>query len=323
MRALVSHDFGGIDSLEVAELPDPEVLPGTVLVRVASAPVNFADTLMVSGLYQLKPEPPFAPGYELAGVVVASGEGAGFQPGDRVCGFTPHGAMAELALLPAEACDRLPESVGFDEASSLPGTYGTSYHALVDRGHLEPGETLLVLGAAGGVGLAAVQIGRALGARVIAAVSSQAKSDAVTAAGADAVIRYDQEDLRDGIAKSTSSQGVDVVFDPVGGDATEAALRSTRWNGRLLVVGFASGEIPKIPLNLTLLKGNSLVGVFWGRFTAEEPERSLANRRRLLQWAADGTIEPNIAHRLPLDQGQVGLRMVAGREAAGRVVLKP
>ncbi len=323
MRALVCRDFGGIDALEVAELPDPEVVPGSVVVRIASAPVNFADTLMVSGQYQLKPEPPFAPGYELAGVVLAAGEGAGFEPGARVCGFIPYGAMAELALLPAESCDLLPDSVGFDEASSLPGTYGTSYHALVDRADLRPGETLLVLGAAGGVGLAAVQIGKALGARVIAAVSSGPKADAVMAAGADAVIRYDREDLRDAIRQVTASNGVDVVFDPVGGDATEAALRSIRWNGRLLVVGFAAGDIPRIPLNLPLLKGNSLVGVFWGRFTAEEPEKSRANRVMLLEWAADGIIAPNVAHRLPLDQGQMAMRMVAGREAAGRVVIKP
>lgn len=323
MRALVCRDFTGIDTLEVAELPDPEVAPGTVLVRVASAPVNFADTLMVSGLYQLKPEPPFAPGYELAGVVVAAAPDSGFEPGERVCGFIPHGSMAELALVPAASCDRLPSSVGFDEASSLPGTYGTSYHALVDRARLQSDETLLVLGASGGVGLAAVQIGKALGARVVAAVSSEPKAEAVRAAGADAVIRYDRDELRDAIGSATSSEGVDVVFDPVGGEATEAALRSTKWNGRLLVVGFAAGDIPRIPLNLPLLKGNSLVGVFWGRFTAEEPEKSRANREQLLEWAARGLITPNVTYRLPLDQAQVGMRMVAGREAHGRVVIKP
>lgn len=323
MRALVCRDFAGVEALEVAELPDPEVTAGSVLVRVASAPVNFADTLMVSGQYQLKPEPPFAPGYELAGVVVDADPDTGFEAGERVCGFIPHGAMAELALVPATSCDRLPSTVGFDEASSLPGTYGTSFHALVDRARLEPGETLLVLGAAGGVGLAAVQVGKALGARVIAAVSSEPKAEAARAAGADAVIRYDREDLRDAIGTATSSEGVDVVFDPVGGEATESALRSTRWNGRLLVVGFAAGEIPKVPLNLPLLKGNALVGVFWGRFTAEEPERSRANRQRLLEWAAGGLIRPNVELRLPLDQAVVGLRMVAGRESTGRVVIKP
>ena len=197
MRALICDDYGGIDSLRVGELPDPEVRPGSVLIRVASATANFADTLMVSGTYQLKPEPPFAPGYELAGVVVEAGEGSGFSSGDRVCGFTPYGAMAELALLPAASCDLLPDSVGFDEAASLPGTYGTSYHALVDRARLDEGETLLVLGAAGGVGLAAVQIGKALGARVIAAVSSDEKEALAMSSGADAVIRYDTEELRD------------------------------------------------------------------------------------------------------------------------------
>ncbi|HEX6945899.1 MAG TPA: NADPH:quinone oxidoreductase family protein [Acidimicrobiia bacterium] len=323
MRALICDDYGGVDALRVGELPDPEVKPGTVLVRVASAVANFADTLMVAGRYQVRPEPPFAPGYELAGVVVEAGEGSGFEPGNRVCGFIPHGAMAELALIPAHNCDLLPDSLGFDEAASLPGTYGTSYHALVDRAQLQDGETLLVLGAAGGVGLAAVQIGKALGARVVAAVSSDAKADLAASSGADTVIRYDQEELRAGIDRVTGGEGVDVVFDAVGGDATEAALRSTRWNGRLLVVGFAAGDIPRIPLNLPLLKGNALVGVFWGRFTNEEPERSMENRARIIDWAANRVVVPQIGHRFTLDEGAVALGMVANREAVGRVVVKP
>jgi NADPH:quinone reductase len=323
MRALVCTDYGGIDALEVSELPDPRPGPGEVLVRVASAPVNFADTLMVAGRYQLRPDPPFAPGYELAGVVLESGDDTGFSPGDRVCGFIPYGAMAELAVLPASACDRVPDEITFDAAASLPGTYGTSYHALVDRAGVETGESLLVLGAAGGVGLAAVQIGRALGAWVVAAVSTQEKADLAIEAGADAVIRYDEEDLRDGIERVTEGWGVDVVFDAVGGPATEAALRSTRWKGRLLVVGFASGDIPKVPMNLPLLKGNSIVGVFWGRFTSEEPERSAANRQRIIQLAAEGVLSPEVGHRLPLDDGKEAFRLVADRDAVGRVVIKP
>ena len=323
MRALICDDFGGVESLRVGELPDPEVKPGTVLVRVASAVANFADTLMVSGRYQLKPEPPFAPGYELAGVVIEAGEGTGFSPGDRVCGFTPYGAMAELALLPAESCDLLPGVVGFDEAATLPGTYGTSYHALVDRADLQADETLLVLGAAGGVGLAAVQIGKALGAKVVAAVSSDAKEELARTSGADEVIRYDREELRAGIDRVTGGHGVDVVFDPVGGEAPEAALRSTRWNGRLLVIGFAAGDIPSIPLNLPLLKGNAVLGVFWGRFTNEEPMKAMDNRTRILELAANKVIVPQIGHRFTLDEGAVALRMVAEREAVGRVVVKP
>lgn len=323
MRALICDGYEGIDSLRVGELPDPKLTPDSLLVRVASATVNFADTLMVAGQYQLKPEPPFAPGYELAGVVVGASEGTGFSPGDRVCGFTPYGAMAEMVLLPAPSCDLLPDNVGFDEAASLPGTYGTSYHALVDRARLAGDETLLVLGAAGGVGLAAVQIGKALGARVLAAVSSAAKAELALSSGAAAVIRYDEEDLRSGIDRVTEEAGVDVVFDPVGGAATEAALRSTRWNGRHLIVGFAAGEIPRIPLNLPLLKGNALLGVFWGRFTSEEPEQSRLNRTRLLGWAAEGVVNPQVGHRFTLDEGAVALRMVANREAVGRVVVKP
>lgn len=321
MRALICDDYQGVDSLRVGDLPDPEPKPGMVLVGVASVAVNFADTLMVAGQYQLKPEPPFAPGYELAGTVIEASDG--FSPGDRVCGFVPYGAMAERVAIPNAALDLLPDDVDFDAGATLPGTYGTSYHALVDRARLEPGEALLVLGAAGGVGLAAVQIGKALGATVIAAVSSAEKADLVTNSGADEVIRYDQVGLRDGIEQTTGGRGVDVVYDPVGGDATEQALRSTRWNGRLLVVGFAAGPIPRIPLNIPLLKGNSLVGVFWGRFTAEEPARSVRNRHQILVWAADGNISPHIGARFSLDDGPEALRLVAERRAVGRVVINP
>lgn len=321
MRALICDDYQGVDTLRVGDLPDPEPDPGRVLVGVASVAVNFADTLMVAGQYQLRPDPPFAPGYELAGTVLE--ESGGFSRGERVCGFVPYGAMAEQVAIPSIAVDHLPEGVDFDAGATLPGTYGTSYHALVDRARLEPGETLLVLGAAGGVGLAAVQIGKALGATVVAAVSSSEKVELVTTSGADEVIRYDQVGLRDGIEQATRGRGVDVVYDPVGGDATDQALRSTRWNGRLLVVGFAAGPIPRIPLNIPLLKGNSVVGVFWGRFTAEEPAKSGHNRQQILEWAADGTISPHIGTRFSLDDGPEALRSVAERRAVGRVVINP
>lgn len=322
MRALICNDYeGGIESLRVGELPDPEPGPGTVQVKVEAAAVNFADTLMVKGEYQVKPDPPFAPGYELAGTVVVANQAAGLSPGDRVCGFTFHGALAEKAVLQAANVARLPDSIDSEVGCTLPGGYGTSYHALVDRARLQKGETLLVLGASGGVGMAAVQIGRALGARVIAAVSSDAKADAARNSGADEIIRYDQTEIRRGIEEATGGAGVDVVYDPVGGDVTEQALRSTSWGGRLLVVGFAAGDIPRIPLNLPLLKGNSIVGVFWGRFTQEEPEKHKENFARIVDWAAEGKIDPIIQRSFPLADGADALQWVADRRAIGRVVV--
>jgi NADPH:quinone reductase len=323
MRALICDDYEtGIAGLRVGDLAEPEPGPGSLLVKVESVTVNFADTLMVQGLYQIRPDPPFAPGYELAGTVVAVNDADGFDPGDRVCGFTFHGGLAERAVILAANAARLPPSISSDVGSTLPGGYGTSYHALVDRAHLQEGETLLVLGASGGVGMAAVQIGAALGARVIAAVSSDEKAVAASRAGADDVIRYDQTPLREGISALTDG-GVDVVYDPVGGETTEQALRSTNWNGRLLVVGFAAGDIPSIPLNLPLLKGNALVGVFWGRFTQEEPQRHRENFATIVDWAASGRIAPLIQRKFPLEDGAEALRWVAGRNAIGRVIVNP
>jgi NADPH:quinone reductase len=322
MRALICDNYSGIDSLRLGELADPEPGPGELLIEVEAVAVNFADTLMVKGEYQIRPDPPFAPGYELAGRVLAANEADGFTPDDRVAGFTFHGGMAERAVIRATNAAVLPDTIGADVGSTLPGGYGTSYHALVDRAQLQPDETLLVLGASGGVGMAAVQIGRALGATVIAAVSSEEKASAARESGAHEVIRYDQDPIREGIEKITGG-GVDVVYDPVGGAVTEQVLRSTNWNGRLLVVGFAAGNIPSIPLNLPLLKGNSIVGVFWGRFTNEEPERHRANFARIIEWAADGTIDPPIQKRYPLDQGAEALQWVADRKAIGRVVVIP
>lgn len=323
MRALICDDYAGIDSLHVGELTDPEPGPGTVLVQVESVTVNFADTLMVKGQYQVRPDPPFAPGYELAGTVIEVNDAPGLAVGDRVCGFTFHGGMAEKAVISESNAARLPDEIGSDAASTLPGGYGTSYHALVDRARLREGETLLVLGASGGVGMAAVQIGHVLGARVLAAVSSEEKAAAATDAGADETIRYDQIAIREAIGELTNGKGVDVVYDPVGGDITEQVLRSTSWNGRLLVVGFASGRIPEIPLNLPLLKGNAIVGVFWGRFTQEEPERHRANFARIVEWAAEGTIKPQIQKRYSLDEGAAALQWVADRRAVGRVIVNP
>ena len=284
MQALICDDYQGIDSLRVGELSEPAPGPGSILIQVDAVAVNFADTLMVSGLYQTRPEPPFAPGYELAGTVVVANQAEGFSPGDRVCAFHLYGAMAERVAAMGQNAAILPETISSDIGATIPATYGTSYHALVDRAVLESGESLLVLGAAGGVGMAAVQIGKVLGAEVIAAVSSEEKATAAIEAGADHVIRYDDTPLRDGISQVTGGAGVDVVYDPVGGEMTELALRSTKWNGRLLVIGFAAGDIPRIPLNLPLVKGNSLVGVFWGRFAMEEPAKHKSNLATIIDW---------------------------------------
>jgi NADPH2:quinone reductase len=323
VRALVCDDYQGVDALRVGELPDPVPGPGDLLVEIRSAAVNFADTLMVAGSYQTRPETPFAPGFEVSGIVADANGVEGFERGDRICGFAWHGGMAELAVVPGAQAAPLPEGIDFDVGAVLPATYGTSFHALVDRARIAPGETLLVLGAAAGVGLAALQIGKALGATVVAAVSTEEKAGLVEQAGADHVIRYDQVALRDGIAEATDGRGIDVVFDPVGGDATEQALRSTRWNGRHLVIGFAAGPIPQVPLNIPLLKGNALVGVFWGRFTTEEPVKARQNLNEIIGWALDGTITPVIQRAFTLDEGREAFQWVAGRKSLGRVVVNP
>lgn len=323
MRALICDDYAGIDALRVDELPDPEPGPGSILIEVEAVTVNFADTLMVKGEYQIRPELPFAPGYEMAGTVLEVNQAQGLSPGDRVTGFAFHGGLAEKAVIEARNAVRLPDSLDSDVASTLPGGYGTSYHALVDRGRLQPGENLLVLGASGGVGMAAVQIGDVIGANVIAAVSTDEKAGAARKAGADQIIRYDSISIRQGIEETTDGKGVDVVYDPVGGDITEQVLRSTNWNGRMLVVGFAAGGIPSIPLNLPLLKGNAIVGVFWGRFTQEEPERHQENFARIIAWADEGKIAPIIQKRFNLDDSKAALQWLADRKAVGRVIVNP
>lgn len=323
MRALICNEYTEIDSLTVDELPDPEPTKGMALVRVKAAAVNFADSLVVAGQYQMKPDLPFAPGSELAGEVVDTGGIEGLEVGSRVAGFIGFGAMAELALVPETALLLLAPGTSFEEGAAIPVAYGTSYHALVDRGQLQPGETLLVLGASGGVGVAAVQIGKRLGARVLAAVSSDEKEQMAIENGADHVIRYDRTPLREGIAESTDGEGVDVVYDPVGGEATEQALRSTKWDGRLLVIGFAAGEIPLIPLNLPLVKGNSIVGVFWGRHLSEDPAGEASNFKTIMEWVGDGTLRPVVSKTFPLEEGRDAISWVAGRKALGRVVVAP
>lgn len=323
MRALICSTLDGIDALAVGELPDPELTAGSARVRIEAAGVNFPDLLVTRGLYQDQPQLPFAPGMEMAGTVIEKADDVtSMTTGDRVFGFLPHGGFAQQTAVPAAALYPMPDSMSFESAAALPIAYGTGYHALVDRGRLTSGETLLVLGAAGGVGMAAVQIGLAIGAKVVGAVSSEAKARAVADAGATEVIRYDQEALRDGLRR-LAPEGVDVVYDPVGGDMTEAAFRSLAWQGRHLVIGFAAGSIPALPVNLALLKGASLVGVFWGRFTALDPAANRANFVTLTRMWEEGRIDPVISDAYPLDDAVDAMRLLAGREAIGKLIVRP
>ena len=323
MRALLCRELGS-HALELAEVGSPSPAPGQVVIDVKAAAANFPDALMLEGKYQFKPPMPFAPGCELAGVVSSVGEGVrGFSAGQRVLAVVSHGAFAEQAVADAARVVAIPDAVEYESAAAFMFTYGTSYHALKDRGRLAPGETLLVLGAAGGVGLAAVEIGKRMGARVIAAASSDAKLAACREHGADETIAYPREDLRERLKALTGGRGVDVVYDPVGGESTEAAFRSLAWRGRLLVVGFANGEIPKLPLNLPLLKGASAVGVFWGDFTRREPEANRANMAQLVAWLAAGELRPHIGARYPLARGAEAIADVRERRAVGKVLVLP
>jgi NADPH2:quinone reductase len=324
LKALVCRAPGPLEALEYADLPEPRAGEGQVVVAVRAAGVNFPDVLVAQGKYQFKPEPPFAPGFELAGIVEAVGAGVTHvRPGDRVMAIVTHGAFAQKALVPAERVMALPDGADLEAAAAMMFTYATSYHALKDRGALAPGETLLVLGAAGGVGLAAVDLGKLMGARVIAAASSADKLALCREYGAEETIDYAKEDLREGVKRITGAQGVDVVCDPVGGAYSEAAFRSLAWKGRHLVIGFTAGEIPKLPLNLPLLKGASLVGVFLGAFLERERPAAAANARQLIDWLAAGKIRPHVSARYPLERGAEALAAVAQRKVKGKVLVIP
>ncbi|MES2322526.1 MAG: NADPH:quinone oxidoreductase family protein [Pseudomonadota bacterium] len=324
MKAVVCKAWGLPDTLTVEELPDPVPGPGQVALDVKAAGVNFPDVLIIQGKYQFKPELPFTPGNELSGVVRALGEGVtGFKVGDKVIAFTSQGAFAQQIVVPVQALMPMPPGMDFDTAAAITLTYGTSHHAVVDRAALKEGETMLVLGAAGGVGLAAIEIGKALGARVIAAASSDEKLAVCRAHGADATINYSNEDLREAIKAATDGKGPDVIYDPVGGIYAEPAFRSIGWRGRYLVVGFANGEIPKLPLNLTLLKGASLMGVFWGEFAKREPKANMGAMRQLMGWMAEGKIRPHISGRYALADTAKALNDMAARKVTGKVVILP
>ena len=323
MRAVLCKAYGPPESLILEDVPSPVPGPGDVIIEARAASVNFPDVLIIENKYQFKPTLPFSPGSEVAGVVKAIGDGVdGVKPGDKVMAFTTYGAFAEEVKVAATRLVPIPEGMDYPSAAAFLLAYGTSEHALGDRGQLRAGETLLVLGAAGGVGIAAIEIGKALGARVIACASSEDKLAVCREHGADAAINYLGEDLRERITDLTKGKGVDVVCDAVGGSYTEPALRSLAWRGRLLVVGFAAGAIPKIPLNLTLLKGCAIVGVFWGDFARREPERFAGSVRRLAEWYRDGKLKPHISAVFPLERAADALTLMAARQVKGKVVLE-
>ncbi|SFF56629.1 NADPH2:quinone reductase [Fontimonas thermophila] len=324
MKALLCKSYGPPESLVVEEIPEP--IPGDtqVRVRVHAAGVNFPDTLIIQNKYQFKPELPFAPGGECAGVVEAVGaQVKTVKPGDRVICFTGWGAFAEAVLADARALIPMPDALDFVTAAAFVMTYATSYHALKDRAALKPGEMLLVLGASGGVGLAAIEIGKALGATVIAAASSDEKLAVCKAHGADHTLNYANEDWKAQVKDITGGKGADVIYDPVGGPYSEAALRAIAWRGRLLVIGFANGEIPRIPLNLPLLKGAAIVGVFWGDYARREPMNNLMDLRTLLGWLKDGKLKPHIAGTYPLARGGEAIRQLMDRKVSGKLVITP
>jgi NADPH2:quinone reductase len=326
---MLSKSVGGPETLVLEEVPDPTPAAGQVVIGVKACGVNYPDVLIIEDRYQFKPQRPFAPGGEVAGIVEAVGQGvASLKPGDRVIGYAGHGGMAEKLVIAAGDCVPMPPSMPFDVASALVLTYGTSIYALKDRAKLEPGETLLVLGAAGGVGLAAVELGKAFGARVVAAASSEEKVALAKAHGADSGVVYPQgpfdkagaRALADLFKQACGEKGADVIYDPVGGDYTEAALRAIAWEGRLLVVGFPSG-IPRLPLNLTLLKSCQVVGVFWGGFGRRDPKANAANIARLMELYGSGAIKPLVSERFPLARAGEAIAHLAARKAMGKIVV--
>lgn len=330
MRALLSKAPGGPETLEIGELPDPVAKAGEVIVAVKACAINYPDVLVIEDKYQFKPQRPFAPGGEVAGVVESVGEGVtAWKPGDRVMGNTGMGGLVEKLAMKADNIYSVPDERSFEEGAALLLTYGTTIHALVDRGQIKAGETLLVLGAAGGVGLAAVELGKAFGARVVGAVSSEEKAQAVREAGADDVIIYgrapfskdESKALADTFKEKAGKNGIDLVYDAVGGDYAEPALRSMAWEGRYLVIGFPAG-IPKIPLNLTLLKSCDIRGVFWGAYAAREPEKNRASIKQLFDLWREGKIAPKVTEVFPFEKGGDAIAKMAGRGAIGKLVVR-
>ncbi|ABZ01154.1 TPA: NADPH:quinone oxidoreductase family protein [Pseudomonas putida] len=322
MKAVLCKTLGPARDLVLEDVASPQPKKNEILLDVQAAGVNFPDTLIIEGKYQFQPPLPFSPGGEAAGVVAAVGEKAGtFKVGDRVMALTGWGAFAEQVAVPFYNVLPIPASMDFTTAAAFGMTYGTSMHALRQRGQLQAGETLLVLGASGGVGLAAVEIGKAMGARVIAAASSAEKLAVAKAAGADELIDYSQASLREEIKRLTGGQGVDVIYDPVGGELFEQAVRGLAWNGRLLVVGFASGSIPQLAANLVLLKGAAVLGVFWGAFAQRQPQDNAANFKQLFAWHAEGKLKPLVSQTYPLAEAGAAIEKLGQRQAVGKLVV--
>lgn len=323
MQALLCRSFGPPENLTLETIPDPQPGPGQVLIDVHAAGLNFPDTLQIAGKYQFQPPFPFTPGAEVAGVVASLGPGVtSVAVGERVLAICGIGGMAERAIAPADSIEKIPDAMDFNTAAGFGLTYGTSCHALKQRAQLQPGETLLVLGAGGGVGLAAVEIGKAYGARVIAAASTDEKLAVAKQHGADELVNYSSQSLKDRIKELTAGKGADVIYDPVGGELFDQATRSINWKGRLLVVGFASGTIPKYPANLALLKGCSLVGVFWGDFHKREPAESRRNFHELFELYQQGKLHPLVSQVFPLTQYAAALNTFINRQAVGKIILQ-
>ena len=324
MKALLCTRYGTPDDLELADIADPKAGAGEAVVRIAAAALNFFDTLIIAGKYQYKPAMPFSPSAEFAGHVESVGAGVNsLKVGDRVLGYGTHGAARERIAIKAEMLVKIPDSVDFDHAAGLCVTYGTTLYALKDRAKLKGGETLAVLGASGGVGLAAIELGKLMGARVIACASSAEKIAFARKHGADDGIDYGKDDLKDALRRLTDGRGADVIYDPVGGAYSEAALRSIAWEGRFLVIGFAAGEIPKLPLNLVLLKSADIRGVFWGSWIERDPAGHRANTEQLLAWLAQGKLSSHVHAVYPLAEAPAALKALAARQVMGKVILRP
>jgi NADPH2:quinone reductase len=324
MKAILCKSWGPPENLVVEELPDASPGPGQVVIDVQAAGVNFPDVLIIQGKYQFKPEFPFSPGGELSGIVRQVGDGVTqYKAGDKVIAFVSSGAFRQQVVAPVQAVMPMPAGLEFDTAAAFTLTYGTSHHAIVDRAQLKAGETMLVLGAAGGVGLAAIEIGKALGARVIAAASTDEKLAICREHGADETINYSTQDLREAIKTATGGKGPDVIYDPVGGIYAEPAFRSIAWRGRYLVIGFANGEIPKLPFNLMLLKGASAVGVFWGDYVRREPKANQLAMAELMKWIGEGKLRPHVSARYALADVPQALNDMAARKVTGKLVIEP
>jgi NADPH2:quinone reductase len=324
MRAVLCTRFGTPDELELANIPSPVAAAGEVVVRVAASALNFFDTLIIAGKYQTKPPFPFSPAAEFAGTVETVGAGVtDISVGDRVMGYMGYGAARECVAVPAEHVVKLPAALDCERAAGLTVTYATTLYALRERAQLRAGETLVVLGAAGGTGLAAIELGKIMQARIIACASSDDKLAFARAHGADDGVNYATEDLRDALRTLGGERGIDVVYDPVGGKYAEPAVRALGWQGRYLVVGFAAGEIPKLPLNLVLLKGCDIRGVFWGAWIKREPQAQRALMADIVRWCAEGKLSAHVHRAYPLEQATVALKAIADRKVMGKIVLKP